>query len=169
MKRSFYSFLIIGILFAAGAYVITSVHIPLFTSVYKKVQNVHEQYKVSRNSQNMVTELNRIQNEIHVIDSLIQIQISRESEIKTGIVEALYIFADSSQMKPSKVEIGEKVAAGSRNETGISVSGTGTYAAMGRFVESIENYPRSTRIRQIVLKSTEKKSIEGFVDFVLME
>jgi hypothetical protein len=40
---------------------------------------------------------------------------------------------------------------------------------MGSFVELIENYPRSTRIRQIVLKGIEKKNIEGFVDFVLME
>ena len=169
MKKSIYSFFPVFILLIAGGYLISFVHVPYFSAVYNKILNVHEQYTVSKNSRNIELEMKKVQNDIQIIDSLIQIQINRESEIKTGIVEALYTFADSSHLKTSKVEIGEKLNVNGRKETGISVSGTGNFTSIGRFVEKIENYPRSTRIRQLVLKGTEKKSIDGFLDFVLME
>jgi Tfp pilus assembly protein PilO len=169
MKKTFPNISIIILIFVAGIYLISSVHIPYCTNLHKKILNVYEQYTVSKNSQNIDKELEKVKQDIHVVDSLISVQISREREIKTGIVEALYTFADSSYLKPVKVEIGEKMLAGSRLETAISVSGTGNYASMGRFVELIENYPRSTRIRQIVLNGTEKKTVEGFIDFILME
>ena len=67
------------------------------------------------------------------------------------------------------MEVGEKLTLNNRYETSISISGTGSYCSVGKFIESIENYPKSTRVRQLVLKGTGKKDIESQVDFILME
>jgi len=169
MIKMLYSFTIIAILLITGSFLVSSIHLPYFLKIYRKSMETCEQYKVSKNSQKTEIEMEKVVYEIKITDSLIQIQNNRESEIKTSIVEALYLYADSANVKTSKVEIGENLYVEGRHETGISVSGTGNYASMGKFVQLIESYPKSTRVRQIVLKCSEVKNIDGFIDFVLIE
>jgi hypothetical protein len=64
------------------------------------------------------------------------------------------------------VEVGEKIAVRNRHETGTGIYGTGSYTSAGKYIEQIENYPKSTRVRQVVIKGTEKNDVNLFVDFV---
>lgn len=151
-------------------YAALNYQLPYFKIVLNKAKAVYEQYRVTQDTVSMAVELKEVKYEIRRIDSLLQFQIHRESEVKSSLVEALYIFADSNGLKTSKVEVGERLAVDNRYETSISINGTADrYSSFGKFIESIENYPRSTRIRQIVLKSSLNKGIEGFIDFVFME
>lgn len=148
---------------------VLKVHIPYFTSTAEKIKNSSEQCRVAKDTGSISDELTRKKSDIARIDSLLQLQILRESEVKTGIIEALYQFADSSRLRASKVEVGEKLTLNNRQETSVSINGTGSFSSIGKFIESIENYPKSTRVRQLVLKGTGKKDIESQVDFILME
>lgn len=148
---------------------VINIHFPYCISVAEKVKGIFEQHRVAEDTVSITTELSKKKHDIRRLDSLLQIQIQRESEVKNGIVEALYIFSDSARLKTAKVEVGARVAANNRHETSISVSGTGSYSSIGKFVENIENYQKSTRVRQLVLNGTPKKDIEALVDFVLME
>jgi len=169
MKKYLTGFFFIFAVFFLCIYVILKVHIPYFFVITEKIKNSSEQYRVAKDTVSILNELAGKKNDIARIDSLLQLQILRESEIKSGIIEALYQFADSSRLKTSKVEVGEKLTLNKRHETSISINGSGTYASIGKFIENIENYPKSTRVRQLVLKGTGKKDIEVSVDFLLME
>lgn len=169
MKNILNGFLFVFTVLFFSIYMVLKVHIPYFTSTAEKIKTSSEQCRVAKDTGSISDELARKKNDIARIDSLLQLQILREAEVKSGIIEALYLFADSSRLKASKVEVGEKLTLNNRNETSISINGTGSYYSIGKFIENMENYPKSTRVRQLVLKSTGKKDIEALVDFVLME
>lgn len=169
MKRTMAGFFTIVLILALCSYIIMQFYMPYFKCVVKKTESVYKQYKAAQDTLTLTAKLKKMRSDIDKIDSILRYQTDRESEVKNNITDALYQFADSSSLKTSKVEIGEKAVVGRRNETSISVSATGDYSSFGRFIESIENYPKSTRIRQVVLKKSDKKEIEGIVDFIYME
>jgi Tfp pilus assembly protein PilO len=169
MKKYLNGFLFVFTVLFFSIYMVLKVHIPYFTSTAEKIKNSSEQCRVAKDTGSISDELTRKKSDIARIDSLLQLQILRESEVKTGIIEALYQFADSSRLRASKVEVGEKLTLNNRQETSVSINGTGSFSSIGKFIESIENYPKSTRVRQLVLKGTGKKDIESQVDFILME
>lgn len=169
MRKNITGFFFIVTVFLLSIYLVLNVHFPYCISIVKKTGSMYEQHKVANDTGSISAALSKKKDDISRIDSLLQFQILRESEVKTGIVEALYLFADSARLKASKVEIGEKLSINNRYETSVSINGTGSYSSIGKFIENIENYPKSTRVRQVVLKSDGKKDIEAIVDFILME
>ncbi len=169
MKNYINGFSFIAFVFVLSIYMVLNIHIPYCTDITKKIKSISEQYRVAQDTGSISKELTKKKHDIARIDSLLQLQMLRESEVKNGFIEALYLFADSAQLKTSKVEVGEKLSINNRNETSISINGTGSYLSIGKFIENIENYPKSTRVRQVVLKSSGKKDIDALVDFVLME
>ncbi len=169
MNKYLTGFFFVFAVFFLSIYMVLKVHIPYFIILTEKIKITSEQYRVAKDTVSISNELARKKNDIARIDSLLHFQILRESEVKSGIIEALYQFADSSRLKASKVEVGEKLTLNNRHETSISINGTGSYSSIGKFIEHIENYPKSTRVRQLVLKGNGKNDIEALVDFVLME
>lgn len=149
--------------------VVYRLYIPFGVNVYKKGKQFYEQYQIRNSADKLTSKLNSIRKEITVIDSLLQCQEKRENDISGNMVDVLYSFADSSQFKTSKIETGECLKVLKHTETPVSVRGVGSYTALGKFTEKVENASWSTRIRQLVLKNVENGNVDAYVDFVVIE
>lgn len=145
------------------------IHIPFGKTVYEKAKDLHYQYRMKKDAVNFPIKMSRIKNEITVLDSLFQTRLNTQDSIKVNFAEMIYSIADSAGFKTSKVEIGEKLPVLNYQETSVCIRGNGSYTETGKLVELIENSNKSTRIREIVLREGEKKELETFVEFVIVE
>ena len=145
------------------------IHIPFGKTVYKKAKELHYQYQIKKDAVNFPIKMSRIKNEISILDSLFKTKLNIQDSIKGNFAEMIYLMADSAGFKTSKVEIGEKLPVLNYQETSVCIRGMGSYTETGKLVESIENSNKSTRIREIVLREGEKKGLEAFVEFVIVE
>ena len=80
----------------------------------------------------------------------------------------LYERADSIGIRGTKVSIGEKITVKDRNETAVTVRGTGSYLTIGRFCEAVENLPAPVRIRQVTASKSLAEPIDVVIDFVVL-
>lgn len=145
------------------------IHIPFGKTVYEKAKDLHYQFQMKKNAVNFPIKMSRIKNEISILDSLFQTRLNTQDSTKENFAEMIYSIADSAGFKTSKVEIGEKLPVLNYHETSVCIRGMGSYTETGKLVELIENSNKSTRIREIVLGEGEKKEMEAFVGFVIVE
>ena len=85
------------------------------------------------------------------------------------VLDILYSLADSAACDVGKVRIGEPVGVEGGAEIPIVFDGSGSYAAIGRFIDGIENMEYATRVRQVTMKAHGGDRGGVSVDFVIVE
>ena len=111
----------------------------------------------------------KIERKNKFLDSLIQASEMQQRFNEPVVLEKLYTFADTAQCAISKVQIDEPIEINTGVEIPVLLSGKGTYAAIGAFIDLVENCNYAVRIRQVTMKNTAKGIAELFLDFVIME
>ena len=102
------------------------------------------------------TELNRLIRESRVV-------AGRPVFSEPAVLERVYTAADSIGFDLRKVELGEGLATGKSVEIPLEFNGEGSYNAIGRLVETLENLPWTTRVRRLsIARETETRgSLSG--------
>lgn len=149
--------------------VIYTVHLPLVFACVNKGKTLYHHYARKNESGAYEKATQQAKKEIIMLDSLL-LHIENKQALSGGkLVDELYSYADSSGFVPGKIESGTPHILGDHLETALSVTGTGTYRAIGMFTEKIENCAQSTRIRQLTVKKGEQGTLESFFDVVILE
>jgi|GEM_PF-1469469 len=149
--------------------VICYVHTPLAVTILQKCVTLHKNNQVIKHADDFDGQIQTLNNENRVLDSLLIEYRKRCEREKTSIVEALYTCADSAGIKASKVEIGEPKQVDNHNEVAIAVHGTGAYDAIGKFVAMLENARQPVRISSMVIDSENERLVNMSIDFVIVE
>jgi|AGTN01.2.fsa_nt_gi hypothetical protein len=102
MKKTIGGFFAVSVVFIMSVYILVNYHLPYCGKIIGKVSGVCEQYRVARDTGSIHLELHKKKHEIVRIDSLLQLQRSRESAVKKGLIDALYVFADSAKTQSIK-------------------------------------------------------------------
>jgi hypothetical protein len=109
-----------------------------------------------------------VHKENRLLDSIIKIHERNVYTDENSVAATLYERADSSGIKTSKIEIGEKQMVDGRFQAPVSVQGIGAYAALGNFCEAVENLPAPARLRLVSAETAGNGAVKMFVDFVLL-
>lgn len=147
---------------------IVQVEIPYAGKLVRQASGLYGFWALKERAKEVAKQKTEIQYEIRQLDKLIKIYESRVRTDEGAAAAMLYERADSTGIKNTKVTIGEKVADKEYNETSVTVRGSGSYIAIGRFTAALENLPTPVRIRQVTATSVKGDGIEFIIDFVLL-
>jgi hypothetical protein len=157
---------LLAILIAAVVY---EVQIPISRLIIKESTDFVVKKRLVNQVETFPDKQTKIEQDIHTIDSLVTVMKSSDEHDQKNFVENLYVYTDSAGLKPSKVEIGEVKTVKDHKEVTVSIKGTGTYEAIGKFSEKIENAHQPVRINQVVIKGIEQNLLSVSIDFVIVE
>jgi len=117
----------------------------------------------------MAAEAAQLSAQAAALDSLAAASHSSRRLDNTAVVGFIYALADSVGCASGKVETGQPVAADHAAETPFVFSGEGSWEAIGRFVDGIENMGSVTRVREVTIARTGEDRGSVTVDFVVVE
>lgn len=143
--------------------------IPTGVALYKKCANAFLVYRASKNFEANKAQIVSLKMDIKKLDSLDKVIQKRHNKIDNSFINKLYIYADSTNFNPSKIEIYPATIAEDRCETGIFVKGNGNYKSIGHYCAALENVDVATRIRQLVLTNENQKTISMTLDLLLFQ
>jgi Tfp pilus assembly protein PilO len=147
---------------------IVSIHGPYTHRLVNEGMRLREYWEFKQNEHSFLKRKTKIQQDIQLIDSLIKIQEHKNWSDDKSVLSALYQYADTAELKTSKVQIGERIKKNDHFETAVMVRGVGGYSSIGHFCEAIENMSVPIRIRNITLGSADGGKIEAVFDFVVL-
>jgi len=156
-------------LFIALGCVFVYVHTPLTVDSIKKCMAMYNNNKLAKNSASYDQESEKVSSDIMVLDSVLGIIRSRQNADRKTVMEMLYTHADSAGLKASKVTIGDAVRKNNVQVASIQVKGTGTYEAIGRFTEALENAEQSVRVRTLNITGEKGSDLSVSIDFEVTE
>ncbi len=149
--------------------VVRRVHIPLGSAVVTESRELARHFEKKRDASSFPLLERRYREEIALLDSVIERIEQRDRTAGGMLVDELHGDADSAGFRVEKIEAGMPRQVGGFIETGHTIEGMGDYRAVGSFIERIENSDRSTRIRQVIVRSGERRDLSLFVDVVQRE
>lgn len=142
---------------------------PLTVSIIKKTISLYRNNKMISCVKNYDEESRKLNADNIKLDSMLIIYREKHEHQKSNLVESLYTYADKAGIKTSKVEIGEPVRIDNHTENAINIKGQGSFAAIGKFTESIENADQSLRIRLLDINAEKDDLLNMTMDFVIVE
>lgn len=160
--------MIASVIIIAMIICILSVHGPYTQRLVKEGMRLRDFWKFKQNEHSFLVRKAKLQQDIQLIDSLIKIQEHKNWSDDKSVLSALYQYADTAELKTSKVQIGERIKKNDHFETAVMVRGVGGYSSIGHFCEAVENMPVSIRMRNITLSSADRGKIEVVFDFVVL-
>lgn len=157
-----------GVVILAVIMCIVKVHVPYADRLVRGGKELWEFCGFKQREASFVDQKKKVDRDIRLLDSLIEIQEHKTITDEKVIMGAFYQYADTAGLRTSKVEIGERMKINDHFETAVTVRGNGTYASIGRFCEAIENMPVPIRVRQISAGSPADGTIDAIIDFVVL-
>jgi Tfp pilus assembly protein PilO len=148
---------------------IWKVNVPLASTGYAEGKRLFHHYTKKNDASTYSEALTNLNKEVALLDSLLKQIENRKLQSGGALVDDLYAYADSAGFLTEKIEAGVPQQVAGHTETAISIAGTGSYMAVGAFMEKIENCPQSTRIRQLTIKLNENAIPEVFIDVAVRE
>jgi Tfp pilus assembly protein PilO len=168
MKRFLRCEWLIAFFFVVMALGASYVQAPYAQKLFSEGRALYGFWSLEKRAAAVKVKKKAIQQEVTLLDSLVTVYEQRMQGDEGLAAAMLYKRADSSGLSASRISVGEKVHAKGRDETGVTVRGRGSYAAIGRFCEAIENLPAPVRIRQIVIAPAGNGAIDAAIDFTLL-
>jgi len=145
------------------------IHTPLTVDSIKKCMAMYNIKKLAKNSEYYDKESGKVASDILVLDSVLNVIRSRQSAGSKTVIEMLYTYADSAGLKASKVNIGDAIEKNHVRTTAIQIKGSGTYEAIGRFTEALENAAQSVRLRTMNISGEKGSDLTVSIDFEVTE
>lgn len=105
----------------------------------------------------------------HMLDSLIHNRPVQIQSVDAELLKSIYHYADSAGIKVAKLDVSQKLNAGTTIEMPINFIGQAPYRSFGRFIADIENMACATRIRTITLSKNGATTQTLALDFIVME
>ena len=155
---------IAGLLLVLLAYV----HMPYAENLLRRGGELYGFWGIASRTAELNARNKVVQKENLLLDSLMKTYDRNMRIDDNSIATTLYSRADSSGLKTSKIEIGEKTVTGGNREIPVSIQGYGSYAAVGKFCEAVENLPVPARIRLVSAEGTGRGNVKTVIDFVLL-
>jgi Tfp pilus assembly protein PilO len=142
---------------------------PFAASQVRRVADLSALRSSIKKSGELDRELATTKAQTHELDSLLHAVTERKPLRETDLVGQVYALADSAGCRTGKVEILPAIVTGKGKETPVLFRGAGTYAAMGKFVDGIENMGYVTRVRQLTMSKTSGDVGSLTLDFVVID
>ncbi len=172
MKKLFSRYqwhMIATVIIASCVFFAVSVLVPNGVKQLEALKQIKKDLSLAARAEHFPYRIVRIRSNMEAIDSLLKVVEQKDRFTPAQALDLVYSLADSSECKTEKVQIDDPIPAVSGKEIPVTYIGRGTYHAIGRFVQGIENMQYATRIRQAVLRKTEGDLGELVLDFIIME
>jgi hypothetical protein len=158
-----------GVCVIAVAVLLWSVLFPAVSYQINRCGGITRKLKFLKTSDQLPANSMAVTKKADIIDSLLQASEQRERFSEPVVLEKLYELSDSTGCTIAKVQISESISVGSGIEIPVLLHGSGKYAAIGNFIDGIENGKYASRVRQLTMKSLGDDNVSIFLDFVIME
>jgi hypothetical protein len=162
-------YITLAILFIVLGCVFVYVHTPLTVDSIKKCMAMYSNAKLAKNSEYYDRESEKVTSDIQVLDSVLTIIRNRQNAGGKTVMEMLYMYADSAGLRASKVNIGDVIEKNHVRTTSIQIKGSGTYEAIGRFTQALENAEQSVRLRTMNISGEKGSDLTVSIDFEVTE
>jgi len=154
---------------AVSLVVLVKLIVPVGRSRLASVQQVREQLEAIAEAESFPVRIRSAETQLATLDSTLGALAARDAFDEARVVEEVYRLAERAQCSAAKVQILEPIVTESGIELPIAFEGQGTYAAIGEFIDGIENMPCATRIRHLTIKKEEKATGTISADFVVID
>ena len=159
--------LLLVLLIAVG-WAVKEAAIPMIGKLTIGLENVKRESAFIGKADSFGQELRNVKSDARMIDSLMTASHASRPFAEAVMLGTVYHLADSVGCTTGKLLIGDSVVIEGGKEVPVSYEGRGSYRALGKVIDGIENLEYSTRIRQIDMKRLDSDSGSMSVDFVVL-
>ena len=138
---------------------------PFAASLKMDVSALSRDFGIMNSADSLKAMIASAQTEAAVTDSAIKAVKESEPYTEGTLPGVIYDIAKKAGVKASKVEISVAMDTGGARQLPVRFSGSGEYAACGRFIDGVESLKPAAYIKGLTLKGLLKGSIELTLDF----
>jgi Tfp pilus assembly protein PilO len=146
------------------------VAVPLINTGIMAGKQLFNQYTRKNDALNWPSIKQEALREIYLLDSLLRNIDQKNTAAGRTLIDELYVYAENTGIQISRVEAGAPQNGSKMKESSLQIEGYGSYTAIGKMIEKIENSSQSTRIRNMSLTSANNKGdIKLFIDVAVRD
>lgn len=144
--------------------------VPLVKYQTRAVRNLRRDIQFLAQAESLPHKLSAADSRERLLDSMTTQVANRPLFDEPTVLSGVYALAERTQCGVSKVEIGGSIAAGANTEIPLFMTGTGSYRAIGKLAEGLENMAYATRIRQLIVRDSKRSGELQFeLDLIFIE